>query len=472
MRLIRKFAISVVAATCLLTSNTMAMNSLLDGMFVNVTAPDVVSTQMRGTLSGGGVYLRTPVDNIQVMSLDLPRFSAGCGGIDAYLGSFSFITAEKLTQFIRKLTQQVPPLLFKMAIGQMSAALSAEIDKFQHMAQMMNDMQANSCQLAQGLIDSFKNPAESAKSLSKSIDSAIGSSNGWSGDFFSAKEAAAEEPTGTKNKVCTPDSTGTKKSEHCGNITWEAIRLLKNKNIAFGITDEEEKAREILLSLIGTDVIKPGATNKEEVKPLYLPPQITLDQLFNPPLNKSGKTGFNIIDCTNDDCTIYVTDSFFETPGIEGYVRKQLFGSERATAPAVGSIVHKMGSCTGDCAIDVKQKGFLNAISKVPAVTLLTRAQFSPDSMNRVAEYLIPMMVNEISILYGQSVIDVANKVYTNNDFPAPAGHMPLIQKMHDDLKKLKDKSRDDIEQSNKLIQWLEQAFASNSKHISNIFGK
>ena len=474
MRLVRKFVISAVAATCLLTSNTMAMNNLLDGMFVNVTAPDVVSSQLRGTISGGGVYLRTPVTNIQLMSLDMPRFSAGCGGIDIYLGSFSFITAEKLTQFIRKLAQQAGPLLFKLALGQMNAALSGELDKFQHMAQMMNDMQANSCQLAQGLVDAASNPANAKKSLENSITSAIGTTMGWSGDFTAAKTAATETPTLITKKACSiKDSQGNMKSVNCGNITWEAIRSLKNKNIAFGITDNDQQAKEILLSLLGGSLIKLGKTDDAEVIPVPLKPTITLEDLFNPTTYYSGTRGVKTYICLNDDCTIYSDDNFFGTHGINGYVRKQMFGNETASSPQPGSIVYKMGTCIDKkCAITDQQKRFLNAMSKVPAVTLLTRAQFNPDAMNNVAEYLIPMMVDEISILYGHSVIDVANSVFTNNDFPGNDNNFELIQAMRNAVRTVKERTVADISKTNDLIKWLESAFASNSKYLANIFGK
>ena len=33
-----------------------ALDSVLNGMYVNVTAPDYSSTQVRGTISGGSIY--------------------------------------------------------------------------------------------------------------------------------------------------------------------------------------------------------------------------------------------------------------------------------------------------------------------------------------------------------------------------------------------------------------------------------
>src|SRR5690606_37988731 len=68
----------------------------LDDMFSNVTAPGSFSTTLRQGWAGGGVGIRAPIRNISVISFDPPRLSAGCGGIDLFGGSFSFINSEQL----------------------------------------------------------------------------------------------------------------------------------------------------------------------------------------------------------------------------------------------------------------------------------------------------------------------------------------------------------------------------------------
>ena len=85
-RLLSIAAISLSIGTFSPSANAGGIEGALNGMFVNVTAPDVVSNQLSGGISGGGVYVRTPVSSIQLFTVDPPRFSIGCGGIDAYLG--------------------------------------------------------------------------------------------------------------------------------------------------------------------------------------------------------------------------------------------------------------------------------------------------------------------------------------------------------------------------------------------------
>ncbi|WP_264757336.1 conjugal transfer protein TraH [Klebsiella pneumoniae] len=40
---------------------------------------------------------------IQLVSMTLPDINAGCGGIDAYLGSFSYINSEQLQRFAKQI---------------------------------------------------------------------------------------------------------------------------------------------------------------------------------------------------------------------------------------------------------------------------------------------------------------------------------------------------------------------------------
>ncbi|NYY79549.1 hypothetical protein DMI66_27545 [Escherichia coli] len=44
-----------------------------------------------------------PGQNIQLISMTLPDINAGCGGIDAYLGSFSFINGDQLQRFVKQI---------------------------------------------------------------------------------------------------------------------------------------------------------------------------------------------------------------------------------------------------------------------------------------------------------------------------------------------------------------------------------
>jgi conjugative transfer pilus assembly protein TraH len=85
------------------------VNGDLNGFFNNlgysgnVTQAQAWQGQAAGYFSGGSVYLRNPVKNVQLISMQLPSLNAGCGGIDAYLGAFSMISGEEIQRFVKQI---------------------------------------------------------------------------------------------------------------------------------------------------------------------------------------------------------------------------------------------------------------------------------------------------------------------------------------------------------------------------------
>lgn len=77
------------------------VNGDLNGFFNNlgysgnVTQAQAWQGQAAGYFSGGSVYLRNPVKNVQLVSMQLPSLNAGCGGTTFFhhpFQRFSLIT--------------------------------------------------------------------------------------------------------------------------------------------------------------------------------------------------------------------------------------------------------------------------------------------------------------------------------------------------------------------------------------------
>lgn len=440
---------------------------MLDGMFVNVTAPDVVSNQFRGAIAGGGVYVRSPISSIQVLALDPPRLSIGCGGIDLYLGSFSFITAEKLTQFIRNVAQNAAPLAFKMAIDANFPQLGGILDKFQHMAQMMNDSQRNSCQLAHGIMDGAKNPTDVFNNLTETVTAGINAVKGWAEDFTagttsnqtesSTNVAKARNLKNTDNSPVLPE---------LGNITWNALNARKFSGYIFSITDDPVMAQQVVMSLIGTSVNKEGNSSGGQAQPLYQPFgwRLRLRDLFKPGAGTSGTREVPIWSCEGDnDSCLSPTPGVFTTNGIDGFVRNKMFGSETSTVALPGSIIYNMANCaSSNCSMTAGQLKFLNSIGKIPVVGLLMRAQASPQIISSIAPRLIDEMVNEVSIIYGRSVIDTAISSYAKTGVSKPTEFDAAIFNMLADLRAVESQEKEGLERLNAVTIFIDSAIRAN----------
>ena len=81
--------IGVVAASLLfaaLPSTVQAdIASGMDAMWTT-TSPELGAVNGNYGGSLGGLSMRSPVRSFNILAYDPPRFSAGCGGIDAYFG--------------------------------------------------------------------------------------------------------------------------------------------------------------------------------------------------------------------------------------------------------------------------------------------------------------------------------------------------------------------------------------------------
>ena len=464
MKKLRTISTALVAATTISYASAAGMSGVLDGMFANVTAPDVTSSQFRGSISGGGMYIRSPISNLQVFALDPPRLSTGCGGIDLYLGAFSYITAEKLTQFIRSVAQNAAPLAFKMAIDATFPQLGGVLDKFQAIAQKMNDSQTNSCTLAHGIMDGAKNPSEVFTKLEATVTAGFDSITGIVGDFTEA--LTSNQTQGSKNVEDARKATnadGSPVVSDLGNRTWNALNARKNSGYIFSITDDPVMAQQVVMSLIGTSVGKGG--NDASAPPLYepYPAPLRLKSLFEPSIGSGGAKEVPILSCNGDTACLVPTQGVFATTGIDGFVRRKMFGSDTATSAEAGSIVYNMATCSSDkCGLTASQLQFLNSIGKIPVVGLLTHAQSSPQIITQIAPELIGAMVNEISVVYGQSVLDAAISSYSKTSITKPTGYDDAIKNMLIDLRDVEARSKKTLATLNEVTVFIDSAIRAN----------
>ena len=83
------------------------------GAYGNVTGPNAYRGQTMNLYTGGSLYMRTPVRNYQLASIAPPSFTAGCGGIDLFAGSFSFINKEQFVALLRNIGNNAIGAAFK-----------------------------------------------------------------------------------------------------------------------------------------------------------------------------------------------------------------------------------------------------------------------------------------------------------------------------------------------------------------------
>lgn len=212
---------------------SMANNDLknaLDGMFMsNSTSPQAFHTQSRGGFAMGSVVARTPIMPIRLVAFDPPRVSGGCGGIDMYGGSFSFINKEALIAVFRQVVANAVSALFWYAIKQISEPLSSVMDKFQSLIQALNLGAKNTCALANQIIKPFAPSAVVTEAQNEK--GIIDSVTGWKKDLSDAWDKMFETGDIKPKAMVGGVDKGESASQNYGNTTWKA---LVRSNVASG----------------------------------------------------------------------------------------------------------------------------------------------------------------------------------------------------------------------------------------------
>ena len=166
------------------------MNRFWRGAAVNTTGPTAFDGQASGHWTLGNLYLRSPVRAEPIATVNLPSFRAGCGGIDAFAGAFSFIDSDQLVAFARAIAQNAAGFAFELALETISPVIAETMSKLRALAQWANNRNVNSCETAQALVGAVwaKNDRASA-----TICAAIGTSQGIFTDYAAARHGCGAD---------------------------------------------------------------------------------------------------------------------------------------------------------------------------------------------------------------------------------------------------------------------------------------
>lgn len=219
----------------------------------NVSAPTAFHDQAAGYYTGGSLFLRNQVKNVQLVSVALPSFSGGCSGIDAFLGSFSMISAKNLMKMMKNILSSGGAYAFDLALTTTLPQIKTVKDYIQKYANDMNNANINSCNTAEDLVGGLWPKTQSSQ---QQICRDVGSHNGAFTDWASARAGCG---TGGEFDRGIGDG-GTRKKEIIinKNLVWDA---LKNN----GLTASDTELAELLMSLSGSIIIKRNGDKTQKI---------------------------------------------------------------------------------------------------------------------------------------------------------------------------------------------------------------
>lgn len=314
------------------------LQSEMDKLFTEMshtTAPGVFETQRRGVIAGGRFTLKTRIMDENLVSFAPPSWKGGCGGVDLFGGSLSFINADQIVQLLRSVAANAKGYAFQLALDNVFPDGAKWIENFQKKVQALNQHLGNSCQLAQGTV----NDLTSGMDLKHKTDASItATASGLFEDFFGSRQESTGKSPMEELKANKPDEY----KKMIGNIVW---KQLKSNNAATWFRYGDTTLLESIMSLTGTVIVgdlvnEGGAGSSSKTTPITTLPggKVTLADLIN-----GGSV--EIYSCASDTSQCLNAGTNNKTVALKG-IKDQLTDALLGTGSSPG-VIHKYATNAG-----------------------------------------------------------------------------------------------------------------------------
>ncbi len=337
------------------------------GLAHNVTEGGGYQDQTGGFYTGGRVFARSKVNNADLISLQLPHYRAGCGGIDLFMGGFSYINAQQFIALIRNIGSNASGYAFNLALATVTPQIKSVLDDLLAKIQKMTNQNINSCEAAATLVGGVWPQSDASSQL---LCNAMSKDLGIATDWAQGRQkcGAEEQRAAVLNR----------KGEKAGfkdilgdefNVAWKAI--LKN-----AFLKNNSALAEFFMTLSGT-IISKRAGEGLEVK--VLPAKSSDPQLISALL-----TG-------NVPVQIYKCDNVSEDQCLSPTLQNVGLPKEKALSSKVHKILTSLSDkVRTDGKLSEEELGFVNAtmipILKIIAVETAFKKGGSPVSVADFSE--------------------------------------------------------------------------------------
>lgn len=407
----KKMTLALVAVTGLIVATPLShadVASDMESFYANLggsasySAAAAFQGQSAGYVTLGGFNARTPIRTISPISIQLPSPRAGCGGIDAYLGGFSYINKDQLVSMIKSIGSSSVGYALKLAIATISPTIDAKLSEFQSYVQTINDFNINSCEAAQKLVNASVSGAKNAFCWTSAQHS------GKAVDFADARQKCSDQSF-QKNIINDsflgslkgPDGEvaggGTQSMPFAGNVVWDG--LMKDNSLK-----NDPAFAELLMSMTGT-VIYPlstgaGTGDQPDVRPSIVD--------YSTILAAAPKTPIKVYRCSNHDRCLSISEVDSYDLGI---FRQKISAS-------INSLVSKIATDNGKDSSGALTSSEIAVLthSKLPVVQLIqTVSDIDPALASSVVSDYTGLIVADLAYQYVKSTADIAERAITQS---------------------------------------------------------
>jgi conjugative transfer pilus assembly protein TraH len=402
------------------------------GVYANVTGPGAYRGQTMGLFTGGNMFVRVPQRTYQLASIAGPNLKAGCGGIDLFAGSFSFINEAQFVALLKNIGQNALGYFFQLALKSMAPEIAVTIEWLQDQAQKLNAVNINSCQAARGLVDGtvgryMQADEERARNWRVTLGDFSDRIGSWvntttNAQIYDAQNRAKSSIPG----IQPPAGQNFSNQIPLGNFTWKAL-----SNPALGLDTLQKRQ---LMTLIGTAIYLPPASDQESPRLLVKPGHLKLADFIGK--SATGEASLEFYRCLDgygdDQCLQVDLDAPAIYPSFSSIVQERL----RAIA---NNIISRTPQTQADMT-------FVN-VTDLPVYRMMSIGAFS--SLPGITDSLIDTYKELIAAKYAAAFIkrgiDTLRQAITVHAANGTAFDQEQLDRLGARMRELDQESRDEI---------------------------
>jgi len=412
----------------------------------NITEASSYQGQAAGYYSGGSMVMRGRVRNIQLMNIDLPSIKAGCGGIDIFLGSFSFIKASAFVDFLRSVMNNAAGYSMKLALETMTPQIAHTLAWAQEVVQKINATNMNSCEVAEGLVDGMFPKAKKAdEQVCKNYG---GVKTQMFEDYAGARQRCGQSPGDYQAAMNAAENDPDFKDAvlRNKNIVWEEI-----KKKSFLASDSD--LRKLFMSISGTIVFD------QDTKVHIYPPLAKDKGLLKAILSGGTAKAYT---CTDIDKCITVGTGDINIPEANALYKKV----EKVIQDICDTLSDKEKDKNG---LSAPSKNFLQ-MTRVPVlefikVHLTAGDVIAATSIADYSEAIAKTMLKE----YLNEALDTVEHSLAGTKYPPDTTKylVEQIQQSRNYIDNIKTESRNDIHELMNHIEHSKQAERETASKVT-----
>jgi conjugative transfer pilus assembly protein TraH len=332
------------------------------------------------------LFARTNIKNIQLAAITLPSVSAGCGGIDVFMGGFSHINSDQLVSFGKAVIANAVPFSVDLALQTWAPSIKENRDKLQAIADQFLTTSMNSCQVAQSAVSGLA--AFTDGEAKRHACATLGTQSNAFADWLEAQHECRNARTNQSTLAGNTDDATAHAVKVSLNVVWDA--LMKSAYL-----QDNQEVAEFILSLTGTVIYDAQGT------PSYIPAMLV-----------GNDTAINAL-LTGGDLEVYRCENT-ETCLSMSLSAISLSESQAFNAKVRHTVDTLYAHLQSDQPITESEKSFVE-LSDIPILAMLiddAHLNLQPEShlyAQNIAADLLHAYLNNMLMIVNQSMTNLAS---------------------------------------------------------------